>query len=74
MRARPQLRYLIGYEQTPNNRLAYVPDLPGGIATGETRGDVARLIREGIAIFLDELKLQGLPAPTPITSAELFEG
>ena len=44
------MQYVIVYEQTPNNWAAYVPDLPGCIATGKTREEVDRLIREAIVL------------------------
>jgi predicted RNase H-like HicB family nuclease len=50
---------------------AYVPDLPGCVAVGETEEDVLRLIREAIAMHLEGLKEQGLPIPQPRSHAEM---
>ena len=41
------MKYVAVFEQTPNNYSAYVPDLPGCVATGTTREDVEDAIREG---------------------------
>jgi predicted RNase H-like HicB family nuclease len=50
-----------------------VPDLPGCIATGKTRDDVERHIREAIAFHLEGLRDQGEPVPEPVTWAEVVE-
>jgi predicted RNase H-like HicB family nuclease len=49
---------------------AYVPDLPGCVAAGETREEVMRLIREAIEFHLEGLREGGLPVPPP-SSIEL---
>jgi predicted RNase H-like HicB family nuclease len=49
---------------------AYAPDLPGLGVAAETREEVDTLIREGIAIYLEELLADGLPIPAPTTTAE----
>ena len=51
----------------------YAPDLPGVGVAAETREEVAALIREGIHIYLEELKQDGLPVPSPVTTAEHIE-
>ena len=45
------MKYEFIIEEAPNNYAAYVPDLPGVIATGKTREEVERRIREGIEIY-----------------------
>ncbi len=67
------MKYVVVYEQTSNNWAAYVPDLPGCIATGPTREDVERRIHEGIEIYLDELRADGAPLPVPGTWTEVYE-
>ncbi len=67
------MKYLVIFEKAPENYAAYVPDLPGCIATGETRADVERLIREGMQIYLETLRDDGQPVPQPTASAELVE-
>jgi len=49
---------------------AYAPDLPGLGVAAETREEVAKLIREGIQIYIEELRSDGLPIPEPTTTAE----
>lgn len=49
---------------------AYAPDLPGLGVAAETREEVATLIREGIQIYIEELREDGLPIPEPTTTAE----
>ncbi len=49
---------------------AYAPDLPGLGVAAETREEVATLIREGINIYIDELREDGLPIPELVITAE----
>lgn len=44
---------------------AYVPDLPGCIAVGETRREVMKAIREGIALRIEAMIEAGQPIPAP---------
>ena len=65
--------YLVIFEQGKDGGWgAYAPDLPGLGVAAETRDEVAVLIRDGIKIYLDELKEDGLPIPEPTTSADLI--
>lgn len=59
------MKYVVVYEQAPDNWAAYVPDLPGCIAAADTREEVEKLIREAIVLYLDALREQGTPAPEP---------
>lgn len=61
----PTITYVVIYERTPNNWSAYVPVLPGCIATGKTRQEVEQLIRDGIAYHLKALVEFGVPIPEP---------
>jgi len=65
--------YTVIYEPGERNWSAYVPDLPGCIATGATREDVERLIREAIEFHLEGMKLHGEPVPEPTVEAGLVE-
>lgn len=59
-----ELRYLVvieGDERT--NFSAYAPDLPGCVATGGTRQEVERLMREGIELHIEALREDGEPVP-----------
>ncbi len=66
-------QYVVVYEHTENNWSAYVPDLPGCVATGASRGEVERTIREAIEFHIEGLKLEGEPIPEPSTQAGLVE-
>ncbi len=61
------MRYAIVIEKAENNYGAYVPDLPGCVATGETPEVVEQQIREAIEFHLDGLHEDGLPVPEPTT-------
>jgi predicted RNase H-like HicB family nuclease len=67
------MKYAVIIEAGERNYSAYVPDLPGCIATGQTVEEVKRLIREGIAFHLEGLREDGLPIPEPTTLAEYVE-
>ena len=67
------MKYAVIIEAGERNYSAYVPDLPGCIATGQTVEEVKRLIREGIALHLEGLREDGLPIPEPTTLAEYVE-
>lgn len=67
------MRYAVVYEKTPNNYCAYVPDLPGCVATGATRAEVERNIRDAIAFHLEGLQREGEPIPKPTSWTELVE-
>lgn len=66
-------KYTVVFEKTPNNYSAYLPDLPGCVATGETREEVERNIREAVAFHLDGMREEGLPIPEPAAWTELVE-
>ena len=66
-------RYAIVVEDAGSNLAAYVPDLPGCVATGETAEEVERLIREAIAIHLEGLAEDGLPIPPPSSRVDYVE-
>lgn len=63
------MQYTIVIEQTPRNYAAYVPDLPGCIATGGTRDDVIREIREAVSFHIESLQENGDPVPQPRSTA-----
>ena len=67
------MRYAIVIEKAESNYSAYVPDLPGCIATGDTVATVEREIREAIRFHIDGLKEDGLPVPAPTSSVEYVE-
>ena len=65
------MQYLVVIEKGPSSFSAYVPDLPGCIAAGETREEVATLIHEAIELYIEDLKAQGQQVPNPLSSSEL---
>jgi len=67
------MRYAIVIEKADENYSAYVPDLPGCVATGATIEAVEHEIREAIRFHIDGLKADGLPVPTPTSIAEYIE-
>lgn len=68
------MRYLVVYEQTPDNWAAYAPDVPGCVATGATREETARLIGEALAEHLALVLDDGLPLPQPsAVAAEMVD-
>ena len=68
------MRYAIVIEKAEANYSAYVPDLPGCIATGATMPEVEQEMREAIRFHIDGLKEDGLPVPQPTSIAEYVEG
>ena len=67
------MRYAVVIEKASDNYSAYVPDLPGCVATGETVADVEREIRDAIRFHIDGLKADGLPVPQPTSIADYVE-
>jgi len=67
------MRYAIVIEKVDGNYSAYVPDLPGCVATGDTVEAVERKIRDAIRFHIDGLKEDGLPVPAPTSSVEYVE-
>jgi predicted RNase H-like HicB family nuclease len=66
-------RYAIVVEDAGSNLAAYVPDLPGCVATGESEEEVGRLIREAIELHLEGLVEDGFPIPEPSSRVEYVE-
>lgn len=62
--------YLVIIERADGNFSAYSPDLPGCVATGDTKEETLLRMREAIAMHLDGLREDGLPVPPPSSSAE----
>ena len=67
------MRYAIVIEKAGDNYSAYVPDLPGCIATGATISEVEAQMREAIAYHLEGLRADGLPAPQPASQVSYLE-
>ncbi|MDD1679244.1 MAG: type II toxin-antitoxin system HicB family antitoxin [Methanomicrobiales archaeon] len=60
------MRYAIVIEKAERNYAAYVPDLPGCVATGATVQETKQLIREAIEFHLRGMREDGLPVPKPL--------
>jgi len=67
------MRYAIVIEKTQNNYSAYVPDLPGCIATGASLKEIEANIREAIEFHLDGMREDGIPPPQPSSHVEYIE-
>ena len=67
------MQYLVVIEQGPSSFGAYVPDLPGCVAVGESRTEVTQLIHEAIQFHLEGMKEDGLPIPQPHSFSEFVE-
>ncbi len=67
------MRYAVVIENAGSNYSAYVPDLPGCIATGATAAETAAAIREAIVFHLDGLRGDGSPIPPPSSKVEYVE-
>jgi len=67
------MRYAIVVEKTKNNYSAYVPDLPGCVATGQTVKETENKIREAIEFHIEGLREDGLVVPQPASIVEYLE-
>ena len=67
------MRYAVVIEKAEGNYTAYVPDLPGCVATGNTVADVEQEIRTAIRFHIDGLTGDGLPIPAATSSVEYVE-
>lgn len=54
---------LVVYEHEGDSWSAYVPDLPGCVAAGDSKAEVSQLIREAIEFHIEGMKEEGLPVP-----------
>ena len=67
------MRYAIVIEKAEGNFSAYVPDLPGCIATGNTVAEVETEIREAISFHLEGMREDGIPVPEPSSQVEYID-
>ena len=67
------MRYAVVIEKGPTSYGAYVPDLPGCVAVGQTSDEVRKLIVESVEFHLEGLRLRGSPIPQPSSLAEYVE-
>jgi predicted RNase H-like HicB family nuclease len=66
-------KYAIVVERAERNFAAYVPDLPGCVATGATVEEVEKLLREAIELHVAGLREDGLPVPAPSSVVDYLE-
>lgn len=62
--------YVVVVEKSESGFGAYVPDLPGCVAVGETREETVQLIREAIELHVESLRENGEPVPPATSTAE----
>ena len=67
------MQYTIVIEKSLRNYSAHVPDLPGCIATGATREDVVREMRQAIEFHIEGMRAQGDPVPVPQCTAMVVD-
>ena len=67
------MRYLVVVEQGPTSFGAYVPDLPGCVAAGETREEALELIREAIEFHIEGLRQDGQSVPPPSSTSAVVD-
>jgi predicted RNase H-like HicB family nuclease len=67
------MKYMVVVEKSASGYGAYVPDLPGCVAAGNTRDEVLRLIKEAIELHIESLEENGEPVPQPSSVSEFVE-
>ncbi len=67
------MRYMVIIEKGPDSWGAYVPDLPGCVAAGETREEVVKLIKEAVEFHLEGLREEGQRIPKPSSEIEYVD-
>ncbi len=68
------MQYTVIIEKGETSFGAYVPDLPGCVAVGETKEEAKQLLQEAIEFHLEGVKEEGLTIPEPASRSELIEG
>jgi predicted RNase H-like HicB family nuclease len=67
------MRYAVVIEKAESNYSAYVPDLPGCVATGSTLAAVQQSIREAIELHLSGMREDGIPLPPPSSQVDYID-
>ena len=67
------MKYTVVIERTANNYAAYVPDLPGCVATASTREELLEEIRDAIELHIEGMREDGEPVPQPRVTADVVE-
>ena len=74
-RSRPEqiMKYTVVIERTATNYAAYVPDLPGCVATAGTKDELLEEIRDAIEFHIEGMREDGEPVPQPQATADVVE-
>ncbi|MBF0548788.1 MAG: type II toxin-antitoxin system HicB family antitoxin [Candidatus Riflebacteria bacterium] len=64
------MKYLVVFEKAGKNYSAYIPDVPGCVATGKTPEETKERIKEALAFHLEGLEEDGQQKPNPIATAD----
>ncbi|MBI2834440.1 MAG: type II toxin-antitoxin system HicB family antitoxin [Acidobacteria bacterium] len=67
------MRFTAVIEKTNTGFSAYVPDLPGCVAAGETIEETQQLLREAVALYIEETRATGAAVPQSSTVATVIE-
>ena len=67
------MKYAVVIERARSNYSAYVPDLPGCVATGRTIEEVEKEIREAIEFHIEDMRQDGERVPEPSSSVDYIE-
>ncbi|HET7007687.1 MAG TPA: type II toxin-antitoxin system HicB family antitoxin [Candidatus Binatia bacterium] len=67
------MQYLIVIEKTETGYSAYSPDLDGCVATGSTKPEVEKNMREAIAFHIEGLRHEGYIVPQPNSYSTLID-
>ncbi|MBK6980147.1 MAG: type II toxin-antitoxin system HicB family antitoxin [Betaproteobacteria bacterium] len=67
------MRYAVVIEKAEGNFSAYVPDLPGCVATGDSVAQAEQAIREAIELHLSGMREDGTPIPPPSSQVDYVE-
>ena len=67
------MEYLVVVEKGKSSYGAYVPDLPGCVAAGESRREVLKLIRDAVKLHIEVLRESGRPVPEPTSKSDVVK-
>jgi predicted RNase H-like HicB family nuclease len=65
------MEYLVVVEKGRSSYGAYVPDLPGCVAAGESRRETLKLIRDAVKLHIEALRESGQPVPEPTSKSDV---
>ena len=64
------MNYLVIIEKAGENYSAYLPDVPGCVATGRTKEETLKNIKQAFSMHVQGLKEDGIPLPKPKTEVK----